>query len=827
MKYLIILFFIAAQLQAQMREISGRITDASDDSPVSLANIYLSETQTGTSSTGDGSFILKAAFSTHDTLIISHLGYETIRVPVSLIEKAGGNVFTLKSKIISSQTILVKGSIAKEGITPVAYAKLKSAEIRQSYVNQDIPEMLSYLPSSTFYSENGNGIGYNYLSIRGFDQRRISVSVNGIPQNDPEDHNVYWLDFPDLLESTELIQVQRSAGAGVVGYPAIGGSINIITSSFSNRRKLDLLSSIGSYNMRKYGFSFSSGLIDNKYSFYAKVSQILSSGYRNSSWTNFKSYHLSAVRFDDNITTQINLYGGPVADALAYTGLPKFTIKDRNLRKANYSYWEAENNNYTYTLERRPDEIENFSQPHFELLNEIKLNDAITVNSALYLVLGEGFFDYDGSWADTSYFRITKEFGFNPSVNPGNALIRAMVNNKQWGWIPRVSIKHDRGELILGGEMRLHSSVHWGSINYADNLPEGVTKDYRYYYYEGGNKIFNLFAHENFNASENLNILAEAQLAFHRYNISNEKYLNNDFTVDGLYFNPRLGINYKLSAESNLFGSFARVTREPRLKNYYDAAESSGGEVPQFKLLPNGKYDFTSPLVQPETMNDIEIGGSYSSGNISASLNLFYMIFDNEIVKLGQVDRFGQPVTGNIDRTIHSGIELTGAAELMKNLQLIFNFSYSKNYISKGSAFVKYYNPDKTVGEIDLSGNEISGFPDVTMNAVLKYQDAGFTSQLSFKYVGSFYSDNYGSGINKYLSEFPGFLDYSDNKVDSYFTANFLANYEFGFEEFPNKVKLFLQVNNIFDNLYAAYAIGKEFFPAAERSFNFGINLGI
>ncbi len=94
---------------------------------------------------------------------------------------------------------------------------------------------MSYLPSTTSYSEGGNGIGYNYISIRGFGQRRISISVNGIPQNDPEDHNVYWLDMPDLLESAELVQVQRGAGAGVIGYPSIGGSINIITSPFSDK----------------------------------------------------------------------------------------------------------------------------------------------------------------------------------------------------------------------------------------------------------------------------------------------------------------------------------------------------------------------------------------------------------------------------------------------------------------------------------------------------------------------------------------------------------------------------------------------------------------
>ena len=54
----------------------------------------------------------------------------------------------------------------------------------------------------------------------------ISILVNGVPQNDPEDHNVYWLDFPDLLASTDNIQVQRGAGSAFYGPPAIGGSVN-------------------------------------------------------------------------------------------------------------------------------------------------------------------------------------------------------------------------------------------------------------------------------------------------------------------------------------------------------------------------------------------------------------------------------------------------------------------------------------------------------------------------------------------------------------------------------------------------------------------------
>jgi iron complex outermembrane receptor protein len=34
-------------------------------------------------------------------------------------------------------------------------------------------------------------------------------------------------------------------------------------------------------------------------------------------------------------------------------------------------------------------------------------------------------------------------------------------------------------------------------------------------------------------------------------------------------------------------------------------------------------------------------------------------------------------------------------------------------------------------------------------------------------------------------------------------------------------------VNNIFDNLYSAYAIGQEFFPAAERNFIAGIQISL
>lgn len=819
----IILFVIFTSFSFSQMLINGKVVNSATNDPLPKANVVVEGTTLGVETNSDGTFSLEGNFTSDDVIKVSYLGFESREIELKQFLESD-KVVKLKPQVLTSQSVFVNASIGKEGFSPITFSKIKKEEIQERYSVQDVPEFLSYLPNTTFYSEAGNGIGYNYLSIRGFGQRRISISVNGIPQNEPEDHNIYWLDLPNLLGSTELIQVQRGAGSGVVGYPAVGGSINIITSTFSDKQKFDLSTVYGSYNTRKYTAAFSSGLIDNKYSVYAKLGKVLSSGYRNQSWVDFNSYHISAVRYDENVTTQINLYGGPISDGLVYNGLPKFAINDKDLRRENLSYWEADGNDYSYKAYRRPDEIENFSQPHFELLNEFKLSENLTLNNAAFLILGDGFFDYDGSWADSSYFRLTQDNGFNLSSNPSNVLIRAMVENKQWGFIPRLQWDHSNGTLVTGLEYRNHRSVHWGGLQYGENLPEGISQSYRYYYYEGGKDIINFFVNENYQLNERINILGELQVAYHKYMIKNEKYLDNEFNIDDVYFNPRVGLNYKFSPSFNSYVSFSRVTREPRLKTYYDAAESSGGAEPQFQRRSDGSYDFENPLVKPEVMNSIELGTNYSKDKMNLSLNLYYMQFTDEIVKSGQLDRFGQPVTGNIESTVHTGVEVAGTFKLINHFDITVNGSYSQNYVKSGDTYINY---NDEVIKLDLTDNEIGGFPSTTFNAILRFYYDKFNLQLFVKYVGEYYSDNYAENLNSYLGTYPGMVDYNDNVVESYFVSNVIANYEFELMPVFKKVRLFAQVNNIFDNLYASHAVGKEFFPAAERNYLVGLTLGL
>jgi len=111
--------------------------------------------------------------------------------------------------------------------TPQAASRLKREDLLKLDWGQDTPMALATQPGAFAYSDAGNGIGYSYLTLRGFPQRRISVLVNGVPLNDPESHEVYWIDHPDLLASTVEAQVQRGVGSALYGAASVGGSVNL------------------------------------------------------------------------------------------------------------------------------------------------------------------------------------------------------------------------------------------------------------------------------------------------------------------------------------------------------------------------------------------------------------------------------------------------------------------------------------------------------------------------------------------------------------------------------------------------------------------------
>ncbi len=743
-------------------------------------------------------------------------------------------IFTAVSALFSQQgtdsvkynfdPVLVTGTTAIERETPVTFTNLTKESITLRYSMQDVPVLLSELPAMISYSDGGNGVGYNYVFLRGFDQRRLSIMVNGIPQNDPEDHNVYWIDFPDLLASSSSVQVQRGAGSAFYGPPAIGGSVNITTNPFTYHpyAKFEAMFGFQEYadssqslpmTMKKYSASFNSGLIDDTYMFYGRLGKIQSNGYRIHSSFEAGSYFLGMLRFDENVTTRVHLFGGPLTDQLVYTGLPKWTNSDPKLRRMNFSYvaTDASGKNFDpYSTLRRPQEKEGFNQPHYEILNEWKLSETEKLHNTLFYYDSHGHFDYDGSWANAATLRIDSIHGFAPAPIITNAIIRGGVDLVQWGWLPRYEKHHENGELTIGGEYRYHHGSHWGKVQYAEGFPAGYDPDYRLYQYDAVKHMASLYVTENYRLQDDMTVMANLQFAYNEYQVLNEKFLNNSFSIPYYFFNPRLGVNYNVTDKLNTYVSFGYTSREPRLRNLYAAEDSYFGALPAFEADTAGgvtRYNFSKPFAKPEQLLNLEIGAGYKEQMFQLNGNVYWMEFTNELVKSGQVDIFGNPVYGNAPRTRHFGVEAEGSIRLLDELTVSGNASLSSNYIVTFSTIDSASNG--LVYKTKLNGNPIAGFPAFTANVRITYQHEGISASLVSKFVGPFYTDNFKNVLNR---------------NDGYNVTN--AEMIYALPKIGDaEITLRGEVRNLFDRLYMQNGEGDAFFPAAERNYLFGIAL--
>ena len=816
-----------SSLRAQTGSISGTVFDSESKQVLSGATITLAGTTLGATTFSDGTFVVENVPVGRIVIAVTYVGYKPLRTELVVVE--GKNTETtifLDPVAIPMMPVIVTATTAKQRETPATFSDMNRLEIKNRYFTQDVPSVLSELPSIVTYSENGNDMGYTHLIMRGFDQRRIAVMVNGIPQNDPEDHDVYWIDMPDLLSYTQNIQVQRGAGNDFYGPGAIGGSVNFVTTPIDNKPGLSVTTAFGFQrfgdldrtilNTHKYDLALNSGLINQKYALFGNFSTTKSSGYRDHSWIDLQSYFVGAARYDDNMTTRIHVYGGPLQDGLAYNGIPKFYNDNVNLRRINYNAFDL-NSDGTAVADstfRKDQENEGFSQPHYEILNEWKISPTVKLYNTLFYIEGNGYFDYDGSWIPypdpvtgkptDAMLYFTRYVGYDSTFGVTTIpdfLIRGFVGNKQWGWLPRVEIEQGYGSLTVGGELRIHRSIHYGTIPYASVYPANYDPSFRFYQYNGRKDMASIYGHELLNLDEQTSLMADLQLAYNRYGFVNEKFLDNSFSVPYFFVNPRVGVNYNFTQDLNAYASLSYTSREPTLSNLYAGEDAYDGATPEFagKVDSNGvHYDFTKPLAKPERLFDLEIGTALSTESGKFSAGFYWMAFRDELVDNGKLDIFGVPVTGNADQTRHVGIELSAQQKLDEHFNASGNLTISRNRL------IKYQDYDENNQLVSLDGNPISGFPDVLANVRVAYHTDAGSIALAGRHVGSFYTDNTKD---------------DQKKVDAYTVFDLDGSYEIRRDVSGLALTVRGQVRNLFNKLYMASGQGVEFFPAAERNF--------
>jgi iron complex outermembrane receptor protein len=684
---------------------------------------------------------------------------------------------------------------------------------------KDLPAVLSSRPATTFYSENGNGIGYSTLRIRGFDQRRIAVSINGIPQNDPEDFNVFWINFFDIDGAVEDIQIQRGAGASEYGSVGIGGAINVVALPYRPFPYAELSAAYGSFDTRRISVEGNSGLIRDRYVFFGRYSRLESDGYRRWSWTEFDRFFVGATRYGARSALTVQAYGGPQRDGLAFGGIP---------RDANSGVVEGDG---VVSIDRRynpsslTSDVESFHQPHVEIHHQWARDEQLRVNQSLFWVKGTGYFDFGANFRSADYLMLPD--GFVPdsdrslplllSSPDSDVLFRANLVQWQVGWIPRLSYVGKLGETELGAEVRLHRSERWVRIQEATGIPAdrvGSEADRRVYQFRGEKLITSLSAGHVARPWPRVAVEGEALITFARYRTYDDLFFGVEFTRPYVFLNPRIGFTVNPERTWSGYASISLASREPRLKSLYDGEEAGAGFRPRFELKPDGNLDLDRPLVDAEHLFDFELGVSRTTDRSVVALSAFWMEFVDEIVPSGGLDQFGVPRTGNAERTRHVGVESEWRLALGEGLQVYGNFTIGR------ARYRRFEEFGANGARIDREGNPIPGFPSTSGNLEVRYRLGGWRVGLFGRYAGRQHIDNSGGRIGGVYDE--------SLTVDPYVLADAAVSHTFGPGSALSGLSLGIDVNNVLDREVLLFGnvgpLGPQFFPAATRHMLFRVS---
>ena len=240
--------------------------------------------------------------------------------------------------IFSLEEVTVNALRAQKD-TPVPFINISKKDLEKVNLAQDLPTLLKNTPSVLTTSDSGSGIGYSSIRVRGSDQSRVNVTINGIPYNDSESMSVYWVNLPDFASSIESIQIQRGVGTSTNGSAAFGGSINILTNAASENASFEINNSLGSFNTVKNSVGFSTGFINDKFELSGRLSRIKSSGYIDRSGSKLRSYFLQGIYKDKNTLLKILNFAGHEITDEAWFGVDSSTLeKNRKYNPAGEYY---------------------------------------------------------------------------------------------------------------------------------------------------------------------------------------------------------------------------------------------------------------------------------------------------------------------------------------------------------------------------------------------------------------------------------------------------------------------------------------------------------
>jgi iron complex outermembrane receptor protein len=765
--------------------IRGRITDSSGNS-LTGAGITINNTFFGVHSDRKGDYSFDGLKDGPYALRFSFVGYKTQIHEVMLKGETVLNII-LEEEPFSPGEVIVNG-VRAGNHAPLAYTTLDSTLISKQNSGQDIPFLLSLTPSLVETSEAGTGIGYTNLRIRGTDASRINVTIDGIPLNDPESQQVFWVDLPDIASSLDNIQVQRGVGTSSNGSGAFGATVSMQTKNPENEPLAQISSSLGSFNTRKIMISAGTGFLAERFAFLARYSDLRSDGYIERTGSEHRSAYFSGILRSGKSFLKANVILGEEHTGIGWWGVPKEML-DVNRRYNPAGEYTDESGVTRYY----DNESDNYIQNHFQLIYSLKLSKYLNLSSAFHYTKGKGYYEEYKDDIAFSDYNLPDIIMGNTTISKTDLIRRKWMSNNFYGLLYSLKYAKNKLEVTTGGGANYYSGDHFGRIIWMQ-YAGGIEKDHQWYFNNGTKSEINLFGKAGFLMSDKISFYGDLQYRYIHYRMSGNDDDLKDLRQSHAYnfFNPKGGIFYSVNPNQDAYLSFAIAHREPTRADFKEAtgdAEATPG---------------------PETLYDTEIGYKLRGKELSAGINLYGMFYKDQLVPTGELSNVGYPITTNVGKSHRLGIEINAGLKPLNFFRWDLNLTLSRNKIPD---FIEYYTDydtltwtssykNKKLGTVDIAYSpSTSGNSDMAF-MIFKNTEVHFIS----KYVGNQYFDN---TMN------------SGRMLDPYFVSNLRIDFNPVIPKIKN-AEFQLLINNIFNSMYESNAYGGNWYEAGiEKSWSY------
>ena len=504
----------------------------------------------------------------------------------------------------------VQVTAVRGGTVPISEKTISAAELQRRYTGQETPILLQAAPGVTAYSESGSASNYSYMRLRGIDQTRINMTLDGIPLNEPEDQGLFFSNFPDFANSIATVQVQRGVGSSTHGVASYAGSVNfesVPVASVAPGAELQLTR--GAYATSRAAGTLQTGLTPSGFAGYARASLQRTDGYRFNSGNRSHGGFASGGWFGARDVVKATLLAGVSENQQAYLASPLSVLR---LDPRDNPYG---NSSASAVGDR-------FHQDLLSLAWTHALAPSLSVATTAYGFDAGGWYDVPGAngLADAYHYNLHSRWG---------------------GVISALNWTGDHGTAAIGIHASRYARTHW-----LQTRPDLETRLYDNTGYKGEQSAFAKGSLTRGRAT----VFGDLQLRFAQFRYAPTTGSGvAPASVRWTFLNPKAGVSMRVSDALVAYVSAGLNGREPTRADMFAGADDVDS-VTARSVLPLTR-------VRPESVRDVEAGATWRGGTLHAQANVFLMQFRDEIAPIGAINEIGYLLRKNVARSMRRGVE--------------------------------------------------------------------------------------------------------------------------------------------------------------------------